>query len=337
MQHAVHGQGELGDNTMGKLIWIIDEEWPEYDLEKEMLYEHYPDCTIKFSTYDYQKDLAQFGKDADAILCQIYASIPKETIAQLDRCKAIAVYGTGFDRVDIGAAKQKGIKVTNVSDYCKEDIADYTMGAIYYFNKSFVPLTRNVSRLEWGAQAIVTPPKRISHSILHVIGLGRIGQEVAKKAIANGMTVTAYDPNIDEQFMQKIGVKKVDWDTGLKHADYISVNFILRDDTVHLIKYEDFQKMKPSAYLINTSRGKIIDEAAMVKALNQQLISGAMVDVIQNEPPTYQEEIFNCPHIYITPHISYVSVQSNEALKRRAINNVIMGMNGQISPDLVNG
>lgn len=322
---------------MEKLIWIIDEEWADYDLEKELLKEKYPDCKIEFSNYDYYSDLEKFGKNADAILCQIYAPIPRETIKQLAKCKAIAVYGGGYDRVDTIAAKEQGIRVTNVSNYCKEDLADYTMGAIYHFNKSFGTLTQNVRQLEWGAQAINTPSKRVSHAVLHIIGLGRIGKEVAKKAIANGMTVTAYDPNVSDETMRQLGVKKTDWDSGLNQADYISVNCILQEDTVHLLKYEDFQKMKPTAYLVNTARGKIIDEEAMVNAIDQGLISAAMVDVIQNEPPAYSEPIFSCEKILITPHVSYISDQSYEELKRRAVNNAIMGIEGKISPDLVNG
>lgn len=322
---------------MEKLIWIIDEEWADYDLEKALLEEKYPGCKIEFSNYDYYEDLEKFGKNADAIICQIYAPIPRKTIEKLNKCKAIAVYGGGYDRVDTIAAKEQGIKVTNVSNYCKEDLADYTMGAIYHFNKSFGTLTQNVRQLEWGAQAINTPAKRVSHSVLHIIGLGRIGKEVAQKAIANGMTVTAYDPNVDNDTMAQLGVKKTDWDSGLSQADYVSINCILQEDTVHLVKYEDFKKMKPSAYLINTARGKIIDEGAMVNAVNQGLISAAMVDVIQNEPPTYSEPIFSCEKILITPHVSYISDQSYEELKRRAVNNIVMGMEGKISPDLVNG
>ncbi len=118
---------------MKPLIWIIDEEWPDYDVEQKLLREKYPDCSIKFSTYDYEADLENFGKDADAILCQIYARIPRQTIERLTRCKAIAVYGGGYDRVDIQAARERGVKVTNVSDYCKEDLADYTLAAVYFF------------------------------------------------------------------------------------------------------------------------------------------------------------------------------------------------------------
>ena len=322
---------------MKPLFWIIDEEWADYDLEQRLLKEKYPGCAIRFSSYDYAEDLKKFGHDADAILCQIYANIPGEVIRKLNRCKAIAVYGGGYDRVDIAAAREKGIRVTNVSNYCKEDLADYTMAAVYFFYKQLAYLTARVKELPWGAQALPRPPVRLSHCVLHIIGLGRIGREVAAKARANGLKVTAYDPYVGAEEMKALNVHKVEWDEGLRQADYLSLNCILNDETTGLLKYDDFKKMKPSAFLINTARGKVIDEAALVRALDEGLIKGAMLDVIENEPPSYTEKIFGCPAAYVTPHVSYISVQSFEELKRRAVGNAVMGLEGQISPDLVNG
>ena len=321
---------------MKPLIWIIDEEWADYDLEQKMLREVYPECSIKFSTYDYAEDLRSFGKDADAIICQIYANVPDGVINQLTRCKAIAVYGGGYDRVDVAAAKAKGIKVTNVSNYCKEDLADYTMAAIYHFYKRLGEISSKVKELPWGAQAMTFIPNRLSHSTLHIIGFSRIGQAVGRKALGNDLTVTAYDPYIDAETMAKHGAKKVDWDEGLAGADYISLNCILTKETTGLLKYDDFKKMKPTAYLINTARGKVIDEPGLIRALKEGLIQGVMLDVIANEPPDYTEGIFSAPRAWITPHISYISRQSFDELKRRAVNNAVMGMKGEISPDLVN-
>lgn len=321
---------------MQPLVWIIDEEWADYDLEQKMLEEMYPGCTIKFSSYSYAEDLRSFGKDADTIICQIYAYIPAEVINQLNRCKSIAVYGGGYDRVDIAAAKAKGIKVTNVSNYCKEDLADYTMAAMYHFNKSLCDLASKVKQLPWGAQSVTVIPNRLSHSTLHIIGFNRIGQAVARKALGNDLTVTAYDPYIEAETMEKLGVKKVNWQEGLINADYISLNCILNEETTGLVQYEDFTRMKPTACLINTARGKIIDEPGMIRALHEGLIRGVMLDVVASEPPDYSEEIFSAPNALITPHISYISQQSFDELKRRAVNNAVMGMRGEISPDLVN-
>ena len=321
---------------MPPLFWIIDEEWADYDLEQRMLKELYPDCIIKFSGYDYEEDLKNFGRQADAVICQIYAHIPAEVINQLIRCKAIAVYGGGYDRVDVAAAKAKGIRVTNVSNYCKEDLADFTLAAIYHFYKRLCDLGGQVKELPWGAQALKIIPNRLSHSTLHIIGLGRIGREVARKALGNDLKVTAYDPYVDSETINGLGIKKTGWNEGLEQADYISVNCILNAETTGLIKYDDFRRMKPAACLINTARGAVIDEEGLIRALREGLIEGALLDVIAQEPPDYSEAIFSTPRVLITPHVSYISRQSFDELKRRAVRNAVMGLRGEISPDLVN-
>ena len=321
---------------MKPLIWIIDEEWSDYELESAILKERYPGCVIRRSTYDYMTDLEDFGRRADGILSQIYTTIDGEVIRQLEKCRAIAVYGGGYDRIDIASAKAKGIKVTNVSNYCKEDLADYTLAAIYGFYKKLAPLAVKVKTLPWGAQAIDKPPVRLNRCTLHIIGLGRIGREVARLALNNGLAVTAFDPYVSAEEMANLKVKKVDWGEGLKDADYLSVNCILNSETTNLLTYNDFKIMKPSAYLINTARGPIIKEDDLIRALDEGLLAGAMLDVITVEPPTYREKIFSCAGAAVTPHVSYISLQSFDELKRRAANNLIMGMEGEVSPDLVN-
>lgn len=322
---------------MKPLIWIIDEEWADYEEENKILKTHFPDCTLKYSSLDYEKDLNDFGQDADAIICQVNVKVSRETISKLKKCKVISVFGSGFDQVDVVAAKESGIRVTNVGDYCKEDIADYVMAAVYFFYKNLSQLTSNVKQSHWGAQAVDCPPNRIKGATLHVIGLGRIGAEVAKLAIANGMKVTAFDLRVDEQRMNELGVEKVEWDEGLSHADYVTVHCALTEETTHLIKYSDFLKMKPSAVLINVARGKIIDEEGMCQALQEKRIKGVMLDVVETEPPTYKEKIFDCENAYITPHSSFVSVQSYLTLKRQAAINAIDGLEGHASISSVNG
>lgn len=321
---------------MKPLIWIIDEEWADYELEMQLLRDAYPGCDIRLSSYDYQKDLADFGRGCDAIICQVYANMPAATITQLERCKIIAVYGGGYDRVDTAAARQRGIAVTNVSGYCAEDLADYVMAAIYHGNKQLLPLAAGVKGGRWGAQAVEAPPKRICDSVLHIIGLGRIGKTVAAKALGFNMTITAYDPYVSAEDMAGCGVKKVSWEEGLAGADYISVNAILTEETTSLVRYADFELMKKTVYLINTARGKIINEDDMLKAVERGCIRGAVLDVIANEPPSANEKIFGCQNILVTPHISYISQQSYAELKRRAAGNVITALSGGVPRDLVN-
>jgi len=322
---------------MGPLFWIIDEEWPDYEVETRILKEKYPDCTIRFSKNDYQKDLEEFGYMADAIIAQVYVYIPKETIEKLERCKCIALFGGGFDRVDIDAAKQKGIMVTNVQGYCAEDLADYVMAGIYYTGKKLDYYKTSVEEGHWGAQSAREPVRRIKGSVLLIIGCGKIGSTVAKKANLLDIEVIAYDPYVDEKTMAEYGVKKVELEEGLASADFISINAKYYEGTHHLISRKHFEIMKETAYLINTARGRIINEQDLIYAVNEGLIAGAVVDVISNEPPSTDEAIFSCEKIVVTPHVSYISEESYMELKVRATNNAIKMLNGEKPSDLVNG
>lgn len=319
------------------LIWIIDEEWPDYELEKQLLKTQYPDCDIRFSTYDYAADLDAFGENADAVICQVYAPMPAATIQRLKKCKIIAVYGGGYDRVDIAAAKEKGIYVTNVSGYCAEDLSDYVMAAIFAANKHFLAAEEALAAGKWGANAVEDKGIRLRESTLLIVGCGTIGSLVAKKAQVHQMHVIAYDPYVSREALAEKGVEKVDTlEEGFSRADYVSVNAILTPETTGLITYAQLRLLKPSAFLVNTARGKVFVEDDLIRAKREGLFRGAMLDVISAEPPTYQEEIFDCDGLYVTPHISYISVDSFEELKRRACGNAITALEGGVPRDWVN-
>ena len=318
------------------LFWIIDEEWADYNAETEIIRKRYPDCEIRRSTYDYLKDLEEFGYKCDAILTQIYTKIPASTIDRLESCKAICVYGGGYDRVDTVRAREKGITVTNVQGYCAEDLADYVLAAIFLKNKPLEKWSAQISSGVWGAPAVTSPHKRISSSTLFIVGCGRIGATVARRASALGMRVIGYDPTMtEEQFAEK-GIEHVEWADGFAQADFVSVNAKYQPSTHHLIGMNEFRLMKPSAVLINTSRGNVINEDEMIAAVESKIISGAVVDVISEEPPHGTEKILSCENIIVTPHISYISQESFAELKRRTAENAICILDGGTPSDKVN-
>lgn len=320
---------------MKPLIWIIDEEWSDYEIENHVLKESFPDCEIKYSKNDYKNDLESLGKKADAIICQVYVDMPKEVIDKLENCKIIAVYGGGYDRVNINAAKEKEIKVTYVPGYCIEDVSDYVIAAIYYANKKLGSYTESVTNELWGAQAVSKPGKRINESSLLIIGFGRIGKAVARKALNIGMSVLIYDPKIDNNTAEKFLVKKVELQEGLMNADYVSINTKLYKESEGMLGINEFKIMKETAYIVNTARGKIIVEEDLIEAVEKGIIAGAVLDVISSEPPTGNEQILKCNDILVTPHISYISRQSLDELKHRASNNVVKVLNGELTEDLV--
>jgi lactate dehydrogenase-like 2-hydroxyacid dehydrogenase len=321
---------------MKPLIWIIDEEWSEYRIEEKVFREKYPQSTIRYSSYDYAEDLEAFGYQADIIIAQVYAVIPGEVLRKLKKCKGIAVYGGGFDRVDVQTARELGIGVTNVSDYCKEDLAEYVMACIFHFRKNILGYADAMDRRTWGAQAVHKVTRRVAGSNLLIVGFGRIGKCVAQKGGALGMRIFAFDPYVDAEQMNMLGAEKVSWTEGLKQADFISINAILNQETERLMGYEDFKQMKNTAYVINTARGRIVVEADLIQAIDEGLIAGAALDVIEVEPPTFKEDIFSAQRVIVTPHISYISEESYAELKARSVNNAIELLEGRVPADLVN-
>ena len=304
---------------MKKLFWIIDEEWSDYEIEIEILKETFPDCEIKMSNYNYKEDLEKFGYKADGILAQVYADIPKTTIDKLENCKGIAIYGGGYDRIDIKAAKNKNISVTNVQGYCAEDLADYIIAAMYLFNKKIEYFYNNLDSKFWGAPAVKQNIKRLSNQKLLIIGFGTIGKILAKRVSSLGIKVLAYD-----EFLS------------LKQADYISINLKGCDENIDKLSMKDFKLMKNTAYIINTARGKILKEDDLIEAVKNKIIAGAVLDVIKTEPPTGDEAILHCDNIIVTPHISYISEESFKDLKLKTLKNLIDMMNDKKPIDLVN-
>lgn len=318
-------------------IWIIDEEWPEYEYETALLQKELPGCEIHYSDYNYKQDLEAFGQYADIILAQIYVNIDAPVINKLQYCKGIAVYGGGYDRVDIEAARAKGISVTNVHGYCTEDIADYVAAAIYSACKPLNNYTDTIMQGLWGAQAVKNNiAQRVSARILFIAGFGIIGREVAKKAQQLGLKVLAYDPFVSQNTMLAADVTPVSLADGFKQADFISIHIICNDNTTNMITKKFFSLMKRTAYIINTARGKIINEQDLITAVENKKIAGAFLDVVTIEPPTGKEKIFHTKNITVTPHICYISQESYKELKERTARNAIKMLRGEIPADLVN-
>lgn len=321
---------------MAPLIWIIDEEWSDYQLENELIHQRYPGATIKYSGYDYLDDYRNFGYRADLILAQVYVSLPRKTIEGLINCKGIAIFGGGYDRIDITAAADKGILVTNVQGYCAEDIANYVLTAVLNANKSFVALNAQVSQGSWGLPAMTTLSSRPNEQTAMIIGLGTIGRAVAKRLQQIGLSVISYDPYVSPEEMAQQGIKSVQLMAGLKIADYVSIHCNLSTETTHLIGRDQFQVMKPSSLLVNSSRGKVLDEDALVTAVNGHEIAGATLDVITHEPPILTDPVFHTDHIVVTPHISYLSKESIKELKYRAVTNALTMYENKRPADVVN-
>ena len=321
---------------MQKLIWIIDDEWPDYEIEQNVFKEKLDGCTIKYSKpHELARDLDDFGRYADAVLSQISVPMTKAVIDRLEKCQIISNYGTGYNNVDVNAATARGIKVGYIPGYCAEDIADYVLGAMIYTIFPMGSFGPAISAGRWGARTVSGPVHRLETRTLLVAGMGSIGKAVAKKAAASGVRVLAWGRSLADEEAEKCGAQSVSLEAGLKSADFVSAHVKLTDETRGLFSQKYFQLMKKDAWFINTSRGAIADQKALIEAVKRKDIAGAILDVLETEPPNADDPVLTTPGIVITPHISYYSEEALNALQRRAAETAAGVLNGQRVADLV--
>jgi D-3-phosphoglycerate dehydrogenase len=278
-----------------------------------------------------EEELIRVCKDADGLLIQ-YALLTREVLQQLPKCKVIARYGVGVDSIDLRAATDLGIIVANVPDYCVDEVADQAVSMILALIRKTVFFDQKVKSNEWDFRQ-GRPIHRIKGKTLGLIGSGRIGLEVARRISAFGVRVTAFDP-----YLQKPpeGIELMDFDTVLKESNFISVHCPLIESTHHLLGEKEFQKMGKKPLIINTSRGPIIDEMALIRALTKGQVSGAGLDVLEKEPPDPQNPLLKMENVIITPHTSFYSEESISELKRRTAENVSAVLLGRWPKSMVN-
>ena len=278
-----------------------------------------------------EKDLIRFCKDADGILNQ-YALLTRKVLESLPKCKVISRYGVGVDSVDLKAATDLGMIVANVPDYCMDEVANQTIAMILTLIRKTAFFDRKVKSGEWDFHSGI-PIYRTKGKTLGLIGCGRIGLEVAKRISAFGVKMMTFDPYLKRA---PEGIELKDFDTVLRESDFISIHCPLNDSTRHLIGEKEFKKMEKKPFLINTSRGPIVDEKALLQALGEGLLSGAGLDVLEKEPPDTQSPLLKMENVVLSPHVGFYSVESISELKRRTAQNVSDVLMGKRPGSVVN-
>jgi D-3-phosphoglycerate dehydrogenase len=270
--------------------------------------------------------IMQVARDADALLVT-YAKVTAEMIGEMTRCRIIARFGIGVDNVDIAAATSAGIVVTRVPDYCIDEVSDHTMALLLALARKIPFANSRAHAGRWEMPAVV-PIHRLRGSVLGLVGFGRIPQFVAPKAKAFGLRVISYDPFVSEETMKRAGVEKVDFSELVTVSDHISIHTPLVPETHHLFNADVFRRMKPTAHLINTARGSVVDEEALAQALDQGQLAGAALDVLSQEPPS-TSPLFGRDSVILTPHMSFYSAESLLDLQRKAAEEVVRVLTGE--------
>jgi D-3-phosphoglycerate dehydrogenase / 2-oxoglutarate reductase len=278
-----------------------------------------------------EKEILLACKEADGLLNQ-YALMTRRVLENLPRCKVIARYGVGVDSIDLRAATDLGIVVANVPDYCIDEVAIQTVTLLLSLIRKVVFFDQKVRSGQWDFRQGM-PIYRIRGKTMGLVGCGKIGLEVAKMMSSMGVRVTAFDP-----YIQKAsgGIELVDLVTLLKESDFISIHCPLNDSTRHLIGEKAFHQMEKRPLIVNTSRGPIIDEMALIEALKGGLVSGAGLDVLEKEPPDLQSPLLEMENVIFSPHVGFFSEESIRELNRRTAEGVADVLLGKWPRSVVN-
>jgi D-3-phosphoglycerate dehydrogenase / 2-oxoglutarate reductase len=276
-------------------------------------------------------------RDADALLTSWGMRIDAEIIGGLEKCAVIGVGSVGVDMVDIAAATAAGIVVTNVPDVFIEEVADHAMMLLL----DVARMTRLMSKMsaegEWlNGRATLSVRPRLLGQTLGLFGFGNVSHCMARRAKSFGLRLLAYDPYVSELEITGAGVEPVDFNELLERSDFVSIHTPHNAETEHVFNAEALARMKPTAILINTASGPIIDEPALIAALRDGVIAGAGLDVLEQEPPASDNPLLTMENVVVTPHVASATTRMRPETRRRAGREVAMVLRGRWPMSCVN-
>jgi len=288
---------------------------------------------VKYKRCATEEEVIAACHDADAVL-NVFEPFSRKVIEKLSKCKIISKLGTGLDGTDISAATEHGIILTNLPEWCNEEVSDQAMTLLLACSRKILKMNR-IARTPglawWSAEARkpLEPMFALRSQTLGLVGFGRIARTLLPKAKGFGLRIIAFDPYLKPDQIKSYGVEPVEFIQLLEQSDFVSIHVPYTKENYHLFGLEQFKKMKPTAYLINTSRGAIVDEKALYTALTQGLIAGAGVDVLEKEqPPDPDNPLLKLDNIIITPHNGSYSEQSFWILRRTPVDEVARVLQG---------
>lgn len=281
-----------------------------------------------------EDEIIRQAQDADALIVT-ESPITRRVLAALTQCKAVLRTGVGYDCIDVGAATDHGIAVINVPDLWNREVANHAVALLLACNRALLGLNRDVRKGRWGS-LMSGHVGSIHGETVGVLGLGRIGSFFAQRMASFEVELVAYDPYIPESAFEAVCAKAVSFDELLERSDYVSVHMPLTEESHHLVDEPALRKMKETSYLINTSRGPVVDEAALIKALQEKWIQGAGLDVLDKEPPDPENPLLHMENVVLTPHTAHQSDLSIRLRPRRYGAEIAAVLNGRKPMHLVN-
>ena len=307
------------------LIAVTDSPFPSLDPARAALARIDPELRMAASSS--ADDILAVARDADAVLVT-YAKLPGELLRQLTRCKAIGRFGLGVDNIDIKAAAELGITVTYVPDYCMHEVSDHAIALLLALARKIALSNKLVQSGRWEMPAVV-PIHRLAGQVLGLIGFGNIPRELAPKAKAFGLRVVAHDPYVSREVLTSAGVEGMSFDDLLALADFVSIHAPLSPATRGLFNSRVFAKMKRGALLINTARGPLVEEDALIAALDSGHLGGVALDVVAAEPLPSGSKLIGRDNVILTPHTAFYSVEALNELQTKCASDVARVLCGE--------
>ena len=310
-------------------VVITDTSFPDAEVEKGVLSRL--NANVLIGHCRTEEEVLAIARDTDALMVQ-WAPITRSVIGKLTRCRFISRYGVGVDMIDLDAAREHGIRVANVPDYCVEEVASHTLGFLVALGRKIFRQDRLMRQSVWSAVDTIHPVNRFQDQTLGLIGVGRIGRRFAQMASPLRLRILGYDVKPPQDMSPAI---LADFETVIQESDFLSLHCPLTKDTRHLINADVLQKMKPSSFLINVSRGGVVDTQALVEALSRRKIAGAALDVFEQEPLPVEHPLMKMENVILTPHLASYSVDAAMQLRRETAKRVVEFFQGTLEASLV--
>lgn len=313
-------------------VAVTDYVFPDLETEKQELKKI--NAELVESKGSDEESIIEAAKDADAIL-NCYAELTSKVIESLEKCQIIARYGIGVNNVNMSTATKKGIIVTNVPDYCIEEVSDHALALILACTRKICQLNKTVKNGKWDFKDY-RPMYRLQGQTLGIVSFGKIPRRLVEKIKAYKFNIIAYDPYVDEEVAAKYGVKLVTFEDLLRESDIISIHAPLTEETEGMFGSKQFKLMKNSAYLVNTARGGLIKDDDLAQALKEGEIAGAGLDVLEDENVNCHHPLVSLENVIITPHSAFYSEQALKDLQYKAVQEVIRVLTGENPKSCVN-
>ena len=321
------------ESQMAKFkVVVTDLGYPTYEHEKKVL--EPVGAKLTLATCQTEEEVIKACRNADGVLLRS-APMTAHVIDSLEKCRVVARYGVGVDNVDVKAATAKRIVVANVPNYCDDEVSTQAVVLILALARKIVSHDRAVRQGAWDIGSS-DPIYRTKGKTLGFVGMGRIGRNTAKKLAPFEMKMIACDPVVKQEQVVDIGVTMVDFDMLLKTSDFVTLHAPLMPATRHMIDAKALGKMKPTAYLVNTSRGGLIDQKALIHALSEKKIAGAGLDVYEVEPLEPDSPLKALDNCVLTDHAGWYSEESIVELQTRAAQAVAAVLSGNRPESVVN-